>query len=327
MHLALLAIIRNECATLDEWLSHHTAQGFTAFFLVDNESDERCEAVYTRHAERTTRLTWRGHPCSATACTSEHANATNQVRAYQHAWARMPAAAIGWLALLDADEFLYATDARSTVAAQLNAAPANVQQVCTPWIRFGSSNLTRQPRCIRAANTRREALTQRLGTDPGGRCHKRGGCPPPPLQGKCITRASALSADGAGLAVHRPVLHGDSWTHRNPTRCVCGDLQTPCREGPNAPSLACHLTEASLSTERLRLHHYVTQSAERMKARGAARVHRGHDADIQGWTEFRMAEWWRRTEAESNRVLDATLAQRQILRARPRGSCSDQILL
>ena len=57
-----------------------------------------------------------------------------------------------------------------------------------------------------------------------------------------------------------------------------------------------------------------TQSAERMNARGAARVRRGHDANIQGWTEFRMAEWWRRTEAESNRVVDVTLAERPALR-------------
>ena len=64
-----------------------------------------------------------------------------------------------------------------------------------------------------------------------------------------------------------------------------------------------------LDSQRLRLHHYMTQSMEHMSRRS-----RAGEADLYGRRRDKV--YWHRTELVINKERDTTLAERSVCRSR-----------
>lgn len=274
MSLAVLAIFKDECHTMDEWLRHHRAQGVELFVLIDNDSIERCDHIFARHQPAVRLLRWPWRPTAQTS-------GQNQMRAYRHALEAVPELARGWVLISDLDEFAFART--GTLRDELAAVPRSISQICMPTLRFGSSNLTRQPACITRSNVKREWHSNRS---------------PHPILGKCVTRGDAFNASGA--EVHRTIVHGDSH-HNRSDNCLCADLRTNCRRGPHAAA-PCYLNEHSMVNQRLLLFHYQVQSLEHISV-----VVRRGDADL-----VNARRNWQRREQTLNVIHDETLAARSV---------------
>jgi len=190
--------------------------------------------------------------------------------------------------IIDMDEFAFWIN--TTLARFLRQLTPAKQQVCLPWIIFGSSNLTVQPACVTEANVRRRGNVER--------------------EGKCFMRTRRiLSAE-----IHRTVMHNETY-HRRGEGCVCGDGRrcNCCGHTGPSPAFACHsslspLRSSQASTPHLRLHHYISQSREHMLARSSV-----GEADL--YKRTRSDSYWNRIEALSNGVLDFSLAKRAVCRA------------
>ena len=101
--LAILAIYRNECAILGEWLSHHLWQGFEAFYLIDNGSSplQRCDHILNAYHPHVQRFFWPHTPHSLPAGRAVSSPNSSQVLAYMHAF---PSIQCEWLLIADLDE-------------------------------------------------------------------------------------------------------------------------------------------------------------------------------------------------------------------------------
>ena len=274
-HLVILAILRNECKIMLEWLMHHIWQGVDHFFLIDNAStDKACIPDIKRTFDQyVTFFHWQHTPRT-------FQNGSNQLAAYEHAY---PAISADWVLISDLDEFAFGVN--TTVDEVLATAPPNTSQICMPWVRFGSSNLTHTPRCVTKSNLWREPLWQKE-----------------PLVGKCFTRGDKLLS--SGLQVHRAVVTGDVYRHRG-ANCVCGDMKTPCRRG-FPTSQACKISqETQRLQQHLLLYHYQVQSQQHMRESSG----RG-DVNIKGM--MRTGQYWFLKERQFNQVYDDTLAQKSI---------------
>lgn len=278
--LAIIAIYRNECKIMREWLTHHIAQGFDHFFLISNDRhpNERCNDVLEQFHPFVTRFVWPHTPIS-----SINANSSNQLNAYAHT---LPSVAARWVLISDLDEFVFAP--RGTTAAETVAnVAANVSQICMAWVRFGSSNLTSTPSCVTESNVWREPMVT-----------------PARLFGKCMTRRSALTV--RGLHVHRAIVNQTVHGSRN---CMCADLATPCSH-VFPSSLACRLVADKFVSQRLFMFHYQVQSQEHIRD-----VSMRGDVNIKDMSNTRRDErYWHEKESRFNRVEDRTLARMSICR-------------
>ena len=162
----LLAIVefKEECLVWNEWLHHHASRavGVGHFLMLNNGNfSQPCpgfEAMTpsTAAAVDAPRLTVIPFPYP-------HA----QREAYRLAMQAVARAEVAdWAAIIDMDEFVFSSaGARAPlrqVVEQLGGvngtAVAKVDQICVPWINFGSSGLVAQPRCVVKSFTRREEL-------------------------------------------------------------------------------------------------------------------------------------------------------------------------
>ena len=266
---------RNECGQYPEWLAHHRRQGVEHFYLIDNNSTDSCAERLQRTSD-VTPWVWTRRAGS---------NASNQMAAYNHF---LPFVRSEWVAILDVDEFAFATH-NSTLATLLASLPDGVRQLCIPWTVFGSGGLIEQPACVTASNVMRRSRVTEAGLTKG--------------IGKCIQRTVTTTA----AHIHRSVLVNETY-HRRIAGCVCPNLKRcACcgRTGPS-PSMACPVaSEALMSSQRVRLHHYISQSKARMESKSQV-----GEADL--YARKRDESYWHVLEGHSNHQLDITLAQQSV---------------
>ncbi len=130
--LAIVAIIKNEGPYLDEWICYHRLIGVEKFLLYDNEStDDTCSVLkpYIEKGIVDYRLI-KGRQ--------------RQLVAYHDAVLRYYKK-VKYLAVIDADEFLY-SDRDDEILPYLDAAfSKNIGGLCFNWLMFGSSGYLEKP--------------------------------------------------------------------------------------------------------------------------------------------------------------------------------------
>lgn len=131
--LAACMMFRNEADYLQEWLEFHDRVGFEHFFLYDNRSVDDWYSRIPKHLLDAKRVTIVKVPLDKA-----------QVLAFNHC-VRSVRGRVKWLALLDADEFLYPTRGDETVASILEEF-SDVPAVAINWQMFGTDgHIVRPP--------------------------------------------------------------------------------------------------------------------------------------------------------------------------------------
>ena len=313
--LAVVAIFKNECAVLDEWLNHHASEGVAHFFLLDNNSTDRCAHVHERWAPVSTLVPFYGQARDS---------AFNQLVAYESIWDRVRASA-EWVAIIDMDEFLFGVDTslRAALAGLAHRYAEQtgraLAQVCAPWVPFGSNGNVLQPACVVTGCTTRATIPRSQWT-----------------LGKCLVRTQYVSR----VRVHRHFLGFTSAHHDRANgsaeqyATACGDenLKTPlcvrakalsialgpclCADGSNcrsrAPSSsACSsFSEAQLPHHLIRVNHYRLQSRDHLAIKAARG---GVSTPARRYKPARMGfERWFQEGDTNNNVIDLALARKQL---------------
>ena len=128
--LAIGAIFRNEASYLAEWIAFHRLVGVERFFLYDNRStDDWLGAIEASGAADAVTVTpWPFEP--------------GQGPAYQHCLQSFGADA-EWIAFIDCDEFLFATDGTDLRVALQDY--ADHPALAVNWLEYGSSGIRKRP--------------------------------------------------------------------------------------------------------------------------------------------------------------------------------------
>lgn len=130
--LAACMMFRNEADYLQEWLEFHDRVGFEHFYLYDNRSVDDWYARIPKRLLDANRVTIVSVPLDK-----------SQVLAFNHC-VRAVRGRVKWLALLDADEFLYPTQEGESLAgilSEFSASPA----VAINWQMFGTNGHILRP--------------------------------------------------------------------------------------------------------------------------------------------------------------------------------------
>jgi hypothetical protein len=132
--LAITAVIRNEAANILEWVNFHLLAGVDHFYLYDNGSTDNTYDVLKEYVSsgKVTIIQWPTAFYHAT-----------QIFAYTHS-AVLRNTEVEWMAFIDADEFLFpsqALDLKDTLAS-LNEFSA----LYVPWRTFGFSGHVTPPK-------------------------------------------------------------------------------------------------------------------------------------------------------------------------------------
>ena len=130
--LSITAIMKNEGAYLKEWLDYHILVGVEKFYLYDNESSDNTTEILKPYIERgiVDYIYWPGKSQQQPAYTdslNKHANETK------------------YMAIIDLDEFLVATDYENIVD-YLNTLPSGFAQLVIGWEQYGSSGHIHKPK-------------------------------------------------------------------------------------------------------------------------------------------------------------------------------------
>lgn len=130
--LSIMAIMKNEGAYIKEWLDYHILVGVEKFYLYDNESTDNTTEILKPYIEKgiVDYIYWPGKAQQQPAYTdgfNKHANDTK------------------WLAVIDLDEFLVATDYENIVD-YLDTLPKGFAQLVIGWEQYGSSGHKKKPK-------------------------------------------------------------------------------------------------------------------------------------------------------------------------------------
>ena len=129
--VAVVAIVKNECPYLVEWLAHHRCLGIDHFYIADNGSDDGTAELLARlHQARIVTLThW---PATEQAQLRWYTRALDQYRDDAK-----------YLAFIDADEFITASvDVKPMARIEAVLGTACVGALALEWRVFGSSGQT-----------------------------------------------------------------------------------------------------------------------------------------------------------------------------------------
>lgn len=132
IQLGACLVFRDEGDYLREWLEFHDKVGFDHFFLYDNNSTDDWRSQVPSHLHREGRVTIVRAPMK-----------NPQFVVYNHCL-RHARGRVKWLAFLDADEFLYTTQAAGPlkqVLSEFKAHPA----VAVNWQMFGTGGHVMKP--------------------------------------------------------------------------------------------------------------------------------------------------------------------------------------
>ena len=129
--LSIMAIMKNEGPYLKEWLDYHILVGVEKFYLYDNESTDDTKEILKPYIDQgiVDYIYWPGKSQQQPAYTdsfNKHAEETK------------------WMAVIDLDEFLVATDYENIVD-YLNTLPKGFAQLVIGWEQYGSSGHKTKP--------------------------------------------------------------------------------------------------------------------------------------------------------------------------------------
>ena len=267
----IVAIFKNEAEILEEWLAHYLREGCARFFLIDNGSTDAYAPALRPFADRV-ELVVDATPHAQAALYNQHF--LRKARAYP------------WTVVCDLDEFIYARDKYSTIAAYLQSLESDITQVAVPWKLFGSNGFNTaarpEPPSVIESFTKRTNYDKETGFQGVQRVHgafKLNLC-------KSIYRSSAIGT----LDIHRaPVTRGRT-------------IQSNGREVP-APGPFVPMNETTLIESQLHLNHYAIRSLDwfvRIK------MTRGDVSNIQNDT-IRTRDYFKAYDAVSNDIEDDEL--------------------
>ena len=132
--VGIWAILKDEADYVEEWLAFHILQGFSRFILYDNDSsDDTCRRAtsFAKHADLQI-VHWPDHPESFYS---------TQLLAYSDG-ARRFVGLTDYVAFIDVDEFLFASDYRP-VGQVLAQFPSDVAAIAINQRVFGSAAQSR----------------------------------------------------------------------------------------------------------------------------------------------------------------------------------------
>jgi hypothetical protein len=133
IYLAITSIIRNESASLKEWLDFHILAGVEHFFLYDNESSDDTEEILQPYIE--------SGQVSLTYWPTAFYHST-QIFSYAHSVTRNHEL-VEWMAFIDADEFLFSPSQIGIQEVLKNSNDFNAFHI--NWTCFGGSNFAFPP--------------------------------------------------------------------------------------------------------------------------------------------------------------------------------------
>jgi hypothetical protein len=138
VYLAACLMYQNEADYLAEWIEFHLLVGVERFFLYDNESDDHHLEVLAPYLEEgvAVRHEWGGATAEAAGVNALQAAAYNHCITTHGAEAR-------WIAVIDADEFLFSPTGRSVAEVLTEYERWPAVAVNTP--RFGTSGHVVRP--------------------------------------------------------------------------------------------------------------------------------------------------------------------------------------
>lgn len=130
--LSIMAIMKNEGPYLKEWLDYHILVGIDHFYLYDNESTDDTTEILKPYIEKgiVDYTYWPGKAQQQIAYTDGFNKIANQTK---------------WLAVIDLDEFLVATD-YDNIVDFLKTLPKNFAQLVIGWEQYGSSGHKKKPK-------------------------------------------------------------------------------------------------------------------------------------------------------------------------------------
>ena len=123
MSLCLVAIFKNECHIMNEFIKHYINQGVEHFFLIDNGSNDN----YLDILKKFNNITLEINP-----------DRPFQVQHYNNYFLKA-CKKYDWVIVCDFDEFIYSRLQFKNIKEYLSSLEDTISQVFIPWKMFGSS--------------------------------------------------------------------------------------------------------------------------------------------------------------------------------------------
>ena len=133
--LAIVAIVKNESAYIDEWIRYHRLVGIDRFFIYDNGSTDDTRNILQKYVEE------------GIVVLREYPGRGQQLNVYNDALKRYKLQA-KYIAFIDVDEFLYSCEPDKTVkqeVLELFARNPRAGSLAVNWRMFGSSGHETKP--------------------------------------------------------------------------------------------------------------------------------------------------------------------------------------
>ena len=143
--LTVLAIVKNEDMILDEWFQHHIWQGVQHFYVIDNDSTDGTKQIIKKYVD------------SGLATYYFRTEKGVQQEHYNDVYRKRARGESKWIAVIDADEFMYAREKGRTVRDYLSQLDYDeVGGARLQFKMFGSSGHVKQPAKVRESFLWRE---------------------------------------------------------------------------------------------------------------------------------------------------------------------------
>lgn len=148
-YLTILAMIKDDEASLSEWLEHHIAHGVEHFYLIDDKSTDKSRAVLDSYVQKGI-VSFYDPPYQSQQYRQAAGFKNTMINIMSKNEAR-------WIALLDVDEYLYSPsefDLKVVLKKHEDLATIGLS-----WMWFGSSGHVQQPASIVQSFVNRANLT------------------------------------------------------------------------------------------------------------------------------------------------------------------------
>jgi hypothetical protein len=142
--LAVCSMVRNESNGIDEWINHYLARGVSHFFIIDDDSDDGCYEILKRHESL-------GY---LTVVVPKMPLSPNRQNLAYNNFIKPLIGDFDWVAILDADEFLWDSEGFS-LPNYFSNIPTEISMVNVPMSDFGDNGLIAQPDNIVNSFTKR----------------------------------------------------------------------------------------------------------------------------------------------------------------------------
>lgn len=145
LNLCIVAIFKNECEILKEWLDHYINQGVNKFFLIDNNSNDDYKTILQFYPHDLIEVIFDERKYCQYHLYNIHF--LNKSKEYK------------WILVCDLDEFVYARNGFKTITDYLLTIPEEFTQIKIPWKIFGSNGFNtldkKQPKSVIQSFTKR----------------------------------------------------------------------------------------------------------------------------------------------------------------------------